>query len=295
LHEAVHSAQQGMRHVPPSAGLPISNPGDPAEREAERVGKAVTALSPERQRSPSPALRDQMRATYPQAQIAASVSPHIQRDLTGKKTVKDGTFDLNLKTESHPGAGNGMSGSIEFTPDKAAPDSGLIKLLQVVRDEDLSTGKDFVWSGGEARRNTMQTTAAKGITPGYFVDHSASAATPRTKKADAPVSPYYRTYWPNPMQSHDGKKKGASITSASLWDFPSSGGKRQFSFETAAKAADTGYHYATLTWGFTISDPAAGVVEKEHADAHRAPSSTFHAAVAEFDKAYKNPGSSTAP
>jgi hypothetical protein len=102
----------------------------------------------------------------------------------------------------------------------------------------------------------MQTTAAKGIAPGYFVDHSAAAATPRTKKSDPPISPYYRAYWPNPMQTHDGNKKGTSITSASLGDSPTSGGKRRFSFETLAKATDTGYHYAALTWGFTISNPA---------------------------------------
>ncbi len=118
-HEAAHSAQQGMRPVPPSAGLPVGRPGDPAEREAERVGQAVTA--------PGPA-GEHLRATHPQAQLAASVSPCIQRDLTGKKTSYDGTFDLNLKTESHPGAKSGMSGTIEFTPDKDARDSSLIRL-----------------------------------------------------------------------------------------------------------------------------------------------------------------------
>jgi hypothetical protein len=295
LHEATHSAQQGMRQVRPAVGLPISHPADAAEREAEVIGKTVTAPSRAEQRSPSLAVRDRMRATSSLAQIAASVPPHIQRDLTGKKAVQDGTFDLNLKTESHPGASSGMSGTIEFTPDKAAPDSNLIKLLQVVRLEDLTSGKDYVWTGGEARRSAMQTTAAKGIQPGYFVDHSAAAATPRSKKTDAPVSPYYRSYWPNATVSQDGKKKGASITSASLWDNPNWGMQGRFSFETAAKATDTGYHYATLTWGFTVSDPAKGVVDKEYADAHRAPSMTFHAAVAEFNKAYKNPGSATAP
>lgn len=295
LHEAAHSAQQGMGHVQPSVGLPISDPADPAERDAERLGKTVTDLYPAEQRPPFLAVRGQMRTTAPVSQIAASVSPRIQRDLTGKKAVTEGTFDLNLKTASHPRGLSGMSGTIEFTPDKSAPDSNLIKLLQTVRIEDPVAEKEQVWTGGEARRNTMQTTAAKGIEPGYFVDHSAEAVRPRTKKSDAPVSPYYRDYWPHTSVSHDGKKKGTSITSASLGDFPRSDSRRQFSFETAARASDTGHDYATLTWGFTLSDPARGVIEKEHADAHQAPSSTFLAAVEEFNKAYKNPGSSSAP
>lgn len=292
-HEAVHTVQQGMHRVEPSAALRLSSPADSAEREAARTAVAVSPSARLEHGSPALAQRERLRAESSRGSIAASVSPHIQRDLIGKKAVKDGTFDLNLKTESHPGAKSGMSGTIEFTPDKAAPDSGNIRMLQVVRTQEL-TGADYVWSGAEARRNTMQTAAAKGVSPGFFVDHSAAAATPRTAKTDAPVSPYYRDYWPNVSVSHDGKKQGATIKSASLWDFPG-GGSGPFSFETTARGADTGYDYASLKWGFTITDEAKGKVEHEHADAQRGPSPTFREAIRQFDKAYKNPGASTAP
>jgi hypothetical protein len=139
------------------------------------------------------------------------------------------------------------------------------------------------------------TTASKGIDPGYFVDVSYAGITPRTKKTDSPVSPYYRDYWPNPKSSQDGSKKGKIVKEASLWDYPGSSGNRRFSFETAAKSVDSGYVYATLTWGLTISDASKGKVEKEYADVHFMSSATFDAAVKSFNEFFKNPGSSTEP
>jgi hypothetical protein len=294
-HEAVHAVQQGVRPVALTGELALSRPGDSAEIEATRIAASIAQPGRPPSRSASLAIRD--RVFSGPAAVSQLAVPLIQRDLTGKHTVKDGDFDLNLKTESHAGGSNGMSGTIKFTAGAASPDSSSIKLLQVVRDEDLTTGNDYVWTGGEANRNSMMTTANKaaGVTGGFFVDHSAAAATPRTAKADAAVSPFYRTYWPNSGQSQDGSKKGKAVAEASLWDFPQSGGNRRFTFETAAKAADTGYIYASLHWGFTISDAAKGTVEKEHASADRGPSATFGAAVAAFNKFYKNPGSSTAP
>jgi hypothetical protein len=293
-HEAVHTVQQGGATVAPQAGLAVSSPHDAAEREAEQI--AATFDTPSTApASQSLALRDSMLANSGRPSIARMVAPQLQRDLTGKKPVKDGEFDLNLKTESHAGGTNGMSGTIKFLASDKAPDSSNIRLLQVVRDEDLTTGKDYVWTGGEANRNKAMTTASKGVDPGYFVDASYAGITPRTKKADARVSPFYRDYWPNATKSQDGSKKGKTVKDASLWDSPGSSGNRRFTFETAAKGADTGYVYATLTWGFTISDASKGKVEMEHADAHRGPSATFGAAVKSFNELFKNPGSSTAP
>ena len=288
IHEAVHTVQQGGRTAPPSAGLTVSTPADGAEREAEHIAQAGL---------PSLAMGERVRATAPDPTITRAVAPHIQRDLTGKKSVKDGDFDLNLKTESHPGATNGMSGTIKFKPNETSPDSNNIRILQIVKNFDLTTNKDYVWPGGEANRNKMMTSEDKkaGVKGGYFVDHSAAAATPRTAKKDAAVSPYYRDYWPNPSSSQDGSKKGKTINEASIWDYPGSAGNRRFSFETAVKAADTGYIYATLTWGFTISDASKGTVNHEFATANRGTSATFGAAVKAFNEFYKNPGASTAP
>ena len=301
-HEAVHTVQQGGRTVAPGAGLTVSDPQDASEQEANRLADEITSASPP---SRSLALRDQMRASAFGAGIARSVAPQIQRDLTGKKATADGDFTLNLKTESHPGAKCGMSGTIKFKASDTAPDSDSIRLLQIARDKDLTTGKEYVWTGGEENRNKIMTTATKDVDPGFFVDvlHAGSPPntkprTPRTSKNDPEVSPYYIEDYKGSANMQDGSKKGKTITEASLYDYPGSSGKREFSFETAAKAtqgANAGYVYATLTWGFTLSDPAKGKVEKEHADAHILQSATFNAAVKSFNEFYKNPGASTAP
>jgi hypothetical protein len=153
-----------------------------------------------------------------------------------------------------------------------------------------------VGTGTEANRNKMRTTTdtTKGITGGFFVDHFAASASPRTRHAQKNVSPYYRTYAPNPP-THDGSKAGTTISPASLADEPKFNVNTRFSFETAAKAADTGYHYATIQWGFTVSDAAKGTVGSEWATVNRAPTATFRAAVAEFNKFYKNKGTPGAP
>jgi hypothetical protein len=267
----------------------VGAPSDPAERQAEAIAQSLAGGEV---RS-SPGI-DLMGAA---SRIQRLASPLVQRDLKGPYPVRDGTFDLNLVTQSNPGANSGLSGTISFMPSDVAPDSKLIKLLQVVRDEDLTTGKDYVWTGAEANRNKMQTVddGKKGVAAGYFVDHSAAAATPRAKQADRSVSPYYRSYWPNSADSKDGSKNGKTKAAASLWDSPGSSSNRRFSFETSAKAADTGYIYAAVRWGFTISDASKGKIESEYANAHRGPSATFGAAVKSFNEFYKNPGASTAP
>jgi hypothetical protein len=294
-HEAVHTVQQGGGAVVPHAGLAVSSPHDAAEHEAKQFAATFDASSAAAA-SRSLALRDSLRGDSGRPSIAQMASPLLQRDLTGKKSVRDGDFDLDLKTVSVPGGTNGMEGTIKFTASDKAPDSSNIRLLQVVRNENLTTGKEYVWTGAEANRNKAMTTAAKGVEPGYHVDAlNFTGRSPRTKKADAPVSPYYRVYAPNATESQDGSKKGKTVKEASLWDYPGWSSKCRYSFETAAKAADTGYVYATLTWGFTISDGAKGTVENEHATAHLIPSGTFGAAVKAFDEFFRNPGSSKAP
>ena len=294
-HEAVHTIQQGGQSVMPSEGLTVSSRSDATEVEASHIADSLSSSKSEHIASPSLALRDKLRTNLPVAQAPSSTAPLVQRDLTGKYPTNGGDFTLNLKTESHPGAKNGMSGTIKFKANEKAPDSTNIRLLQVVRDENLTTGKDYIWTGAEADRNKMMTTAAPGVQPGFFVDHSAAAANPRTKKGDPSVSPYYRDYWPNAKNSQDGNKKGKTIKEASLWDYPGSSGNRRFSFETVAKATDTGHVYGTVMWGFTISNAAKGKVEKERAVGRNVTLLTTDKAIEKFNEFYKNPGASTAP
>jgi hypothetical protein len=280
-HEAVHTMQQAPAAVTPDSELEVSAPGTAAEFEASQVADSALA-------------GETVVSSHKVAPLAKSA---IQRDITGTYPVKDGTFTADLKDQSAPGGKSGVMGTIRFTADPKAPDSTSIKLLQVARDEDLSTGRDYVWTGGEANRMKAMTAESKkaGVEPGSFVDALYASITPRTAHIQSPVSPYYRTYWPNVGSSQDGSKSGKTVTNASLYDFPGSAGKRRFTFETAAKADDHGYIYATFRWGFTLSDPAKGVVDHEHATAARGPSATFLAAAKQFSEFVRNPLSATAP
>ncbi|WP_082805226.1 eCIS core domain-containing protein [Pseudomonas sp. BMS12] len=284
-HEAIHTAQQGGDAVAPGEHLSVSHPSDPAEHEAHELAGLIRHMP-----SPSLAVRDQVLR-----RVQHRVTPHVQRDLKNRHQLPYGTFKTALSTVRDPTGKSGMSGSIKFMASDTAPDSQNIRLLQVVRVENLDTGKEEVWAGAEEPRNEIMTSAdsATGVQEGFFVDHLAKMVSPRTAKTDAAVSPYYRDYVPN--FSQDGSKKGSDVNEASLWDSPRSAGKRRFTFETAAKAADSGYVYATLNWGFTVNDPTKGSVSAEHAIGELEPSPTFGAAVAAFDEYYKNPGSSGAP
>lgn len=285
-HEAVHAVQQGGASVSPHGELSVSRPSDPAELEAARIADALPSI---------PMQRGPMIAG---ANAITRVAPHIQRDLTGTKSTFDGDFDLKLKTESHPGDLSGMSGTIKFKAGEGSPDAKKIRLVQIARVENLDTGKDDVWSGDEANRMNVMTKAdtATGAEEGYFVDVLHKNRKPRAAKADAPVSPYYIDDYValKDPDNKDGSKSGKNITEASLWDFPGSSGKRRFSFETVARSTSRGYVYATLKWGFTVSDPAKGKVTSERADANAFKSSTFTAAETAFDEFYQNPGSSKA-
>jgi hypothetical protein len=298
-HEAVHAIQQGGRPVALQGKLEVSRPRDSAEIEADQIAKSV--MSNTMAQTPSAALgrRDHLSTTpIPLQSVSRVAAPLIQRDIKDDFPVNEGNFRVDLTTESHPGAKSGMSGTIKYKANNTAPDSTSIRLLQVVRTENLTTGKDNVYGGGEANRNKMMTTEdrSRGIEPGFFVDHAAATATPRSKKTDPAVSPYYRDYWPNAAKSQDGSKKGNAVSEASLWDYPgSSGPKARFSFETVAKAADTGHVFGTVMWGFTISDVAKGTVEKERAVGRNVTLATTDKAIEKFNEFYRNPGASTAP
>lgn len=286
-HEAVHAVQQGGASISPHEGLSVSRPSDAAELEAARIADAL------------PSMPMQRGAMIAGADAITKVAPHVQRDLTGTRSTFDGDFDLKLKTESHPGAKSGMAGTIKFKAGANSPNATKIRLLQIARVENLDTGKEEQWTGDEANRMNVMTKAdtTTGVEEGYFVDVVHKNRKPRTAKKDPPVSPFYiddYLSYKSPMNK-DGSKVGKLIKEASLYDFPGSAGKHRFSFETAAKSAGRGYIYATLKWGFTLSDPTKGTVENEHARASAFQSSTFNAAATAFDEFYQNPGSSKAP
>lgn len=275
----------------------------PENREGKRLLAHELAHTIQQEGKTSVALRDQISLTQGSESLISKVSSSsIQRDLTGSHKVKEGEFKMSMTTISNPGDQSGMAGTISFLPNAKGPDSTSIRLVQVVRSEDLSKGQEIDWSSGsEANRNKIRTTEnkKKGIKPGFYVDHLASQANPRTQKTDPAVSLYYRDYFEfkrdNISVVEDGSKKGSTVTEAILGDAVRSKFNDRFTFETVAKSPINGHEYGSLQWGFTVTDPANGKVENEHAKARRTPSKTYFAAVREFDKFYRNPGSPTAP
>jgi hypothetical protein len=289
-HESVHAAQQRFHRVQPDGGLRVGRTDSAAEVEARAVAAELGSRAPSR----SLALRRSLRASPLTLTVP---EPLIQRDLIGKHKAVDGEFNVNLKTQSNPGKKSGMSGTIKFKASEGAPDSASIRLLQIARTENLTTGKEVEWTGGEANRTNVMTKTDSGVSPGFFVDVLHKNRAPRSSATDPAVSPFYIDDYaalkdPN---NTDGSKKGKAITEASLWDFPGANINVRFSFETTAMSASNRYPYASLIWGFTVSDAAKGTITNEHVNVADFPSGTFGAAVKAFNEFYKNPGSSTAP
>lgn len=282
-HEATHAVQQGGGSPSLDRGLRLGAPGDASEVEAETV--AAHCLGAPSQAGARP--------------LVQRHAPRIQRHLRGPYATPDGTFELDMRTVSAPGGDSGMMGLIEFRAAPQTPDSEHIRLLQVVKVTAGSAGLDLQWSGDQADRNKVRTSedTAHGITGGYFVDHDAAKAEaePRKKAADKAVSPYYNDYYKSAKITREGRKKGSTVEPSVLGDFPSSSGERVFRFETAARATETGYLYASLEWGFEISDAAKGTVTGEFARASWVQSNTLDAAVGAFDEFYRNPGAASAP
>jgi hypothetical protein len=289
-HELAHVIQQGGRLVAPQAKLEVSHPTDTAEIEADTLAESVISSAERPSTSRSLVLRDQLRVTPPT--ISRVMAPLIQRDLKGEYPARNGTFNLDLKRakEKVPHQGRsftriGLEGTVKFKASEEARDSKSIRLLQIARNEDLTTNRDVEWKGEEATRNELRTVEEKDkdIKPGYLVD----ILPPDRQKQALPVSPYYRDYWKNEGKSQDGSKEGGKVEEASLWDFPRTFSQRRFSFETAAKATDQEFIYASISWGFTVSGNWfwRGVKE-EHASVHDEPSATFGAAINKLNEFY---------
>ena len=235
-------------------------------------------------------------ARFARAQRAPR-SRTLARDLTEPRDVGKGTFKMNMKINSFPGVKCGLDGTISFKPGSTTPDTKTIKLLQAGREEDLDTGKDVVWTDDFAARMDMETVAdpKKGIDPGWAIDINLAEAHKRAWKDEPDVSPYYRDYWPNRDDSQNGSKKGKTIVEASLSDYPGSAGHERFSFETVAVSVDTGTVYGSVQWGFTISDPAKGIVDHEWSKGLVKPSATAQQALKNFNEYFRNKGTKSAP
>jgi len=195
-----------------------------------------------------------------------------------------GGFDLDLATRNAPAA-PGMEGTIKFHPDPTGPYSTEITLIQTANDVDVGgtttpfPGSPVDWShvgiGAEAPRNEVRTTG------GTFIDflYGGPPFAPRSSS----VTPDYdqpTDIAANPAQNYHGwLRSPTDVRDASLYDYPSSGGDRNFTFETVAKGSDNRVVYGSLDWGFQIR---AGVVQNEFRHPHALESAEFDQALERF-------------
>lgn len=305
VHEVVHTIQQ--KSISPATIQTksiIDSPQSSHELEANSIAHDFVQQHPEGYHSVGLAMRRHSR-------IGTVTSPVIQRNIKDSKELTNGKMELDFTKNdaTAKGAQANETGTVKFTPNATAPNSNSIRLIQIVRTIDIagaSTGTPNTpinWakdgSGTEANRNNVMTTknVTENIAGDFFIDHSAAAANPRTKKSDASVSPYYRDYWPNASHSQDGYKKSKSdIQEASLWDRPGSTAAIKFSFVTSAKGADNGLWYGSALWGFEIYlDKGIAKIKGEYDSFRDYQGETTDAALKKFNEFYKNPGTPGAP
>lgn len=178
-----------------------------------------------------------------------------------------------------------LRGSIAYRPDSTSDGASCqsIRFVQVARVE-RNGDSDYDWNNGEVNRNLIRTSAnlSQGVRRGYFVDHDAFECSPGEH-----CSPYFRDYWPNPVESQDGSLDGRSSTQASLVDYPF--GWENFesiALESCARCADDGRFLACAEWGGRWPELGDRVILPIRV--HDQPSPTFVEALRRFNVFYAN-------
>jgi hypothetical protein len=295
-HEIVHTLQQKNVNPQVQAKMQVSQPGDAHEQHA-------TSIAGDFLRTRSGGYQSQGLGMRNRQRITPVNEPVVHRDIKGYYTMPYGKMELDLTKNNATAAGANAAetGEVRFHPSDTAPESDEIRLVQIVRVIDTSgisttAGSPWNYAGSaEGDRDSVRTDAdvANNVAGGFFVDHSAAIANPRTKAADATVLPYYNAYWGGATGSRRGKTKVA----ATLWDSPSHNAPVKYNFVTSAKANDTGVWYGTALWGFEIYLDKAGIakIKNEYKSFRQFQGETTNAALTKFNDFYKNPGTAGAP
>jgi Domain of unknown function (DUF4157) len=303
-HEAVHTAQQGGSGAIPWERLAVSTPADNAEVEARSIASSLMKAPPMPER-----VRDQVGAAPDTRQTIAQVStPLIQRDIDGAQDLGQGVFSIHFEpykvnaTTTVPEE-SGMIGDVQFEPADTSPPAKSIKFIQTVRLEDLDTGREYQWTGGEAPRMAVMTAASKApkVEEGHFIDTYYDGLTPRATPNDPEVSPYYTDSPPGITTGYSGQagyhktrtsKKTGRITHQTktviLHDEPACEHRARFSFETVARAADgrSRHVYGSVQWGFTVDDVARSTITEAKATFKKGRTTTFNRALTNFNRRY---------
>ena len=235
----------------------------------------------------------------------------IQRSLTGTFPVTHGGFEVDMQTRNGavntPPTDSGLDGYIRFIPNRTAPNSNSIVIIQVNATTDAH-GADLnaaSMPAAQAPRGALgqpglrtQADPARGIEGGFKTDvhHRPNATAPGVPRGTA-LSPRYN-FQPAPAGALNttgqtagprggtggvvGQTPGfkrsnnlADIRSASMYDRPgvnSTSLDVNWSFETAALGEDTMITYGAVKWGFGVH---AGRVVNERISVQDATSATF--------------------
>jgi hypothetical protein len=184
---------------------------------------------------------------------------------------------------------------ITFRPDRPGP---VISFLQIATvdfaDPSLTWG---TVKPADQALDSMRTSAGDAppgqrVEPGASVDVDPTTRARRKQPSDPNVSPEYehvRKGWQPGRAVAPGRNPGSGgpdANSVTMEDTPSLGVERgKFRFESSAFATGTGVFYGGVRWGFTYS-PLGN--SGEWAEIHPDVSPTFRAAIAAFNRYYKN-------
>lgn len=201
----------------------------------------------------------------------------IEAHLRGGTLTADVSWVVDPETSADV-----LRGRIEYLPRARARSScPSIRFVQVAKVE-VSNGHDYDWQSGETNRNLIRTKSdpVSRIEAGYYVDHQAF----RCVKG-LPCSPYFRDYWANGDESHDGFERGRDLASASLVDYPFGWESlEEIKLESCARCAETGEYLGCARWGGKW--PPVGAREVLPIAAQEAPSPTFLEAMHQFEAFY---------
>lgn len=137
-HELAHVVQMG-RSGGVGDGSRLSEPGSPAELEADRVAERVGRGG----------------VVSPVQSAPAALHRDIKQD---RLEVPHGFFKIDMTKIEAAGGWSGESGTIHYEPKTTAPDTDSIKLTQVAEVKNCETNTEWKWKGTKlADLGDMQT------------------------------------------------------------------------------------------------------------------------------------------
>ena len=196
----------------------------------------------------------------------------MQRSLAGSFPTADGGFEMGMITREDAGTGagtnrSGLEGDIKFVPNKTAPYSNKIGLIQIVKLTDAGGANVEPASLPTARAPRLRTAedTATGVEKGFFTDvlHNDFGNTNK----DSPNAPRSRrTTRAAPGLRLQALGRPGRYQERRIHDFPSTdsvSSNLDFSFETVATRRRAIHTYGAVKWAFGLR---AGKVDQR---AHR--------------------------